>query len=413
MVSTTWSGTDLRPRPDIEIIVDGPDGPSPSPDRRGRGWTTTRPGRLLAIGAGAVVAAALGMAVVGVINHLTSAVTVDFTVDGLARSIETRADTVGELLAEEEITVIADDLVVPSPETELTEQAAVEVRHARPLTVTVGGVETVYTTTELTIGAALATIGAPLEGSAVSVALDDDLARAGASVDIVTAKAVALDVGGTARTLTSTSRTVADLLAAEQISVAGEDVVSPSAETMVRAGMSITVTRIRTKSEVRVEIIPHETVENADGDLAVGTSTVTTGGVDGERHVTYAVTWTNDEITSEEAVQTTVISEPVTRVVRVGTKPIPAADPGASAGGAAADLNWAALAQCESSGNPRAVNPAGYYGLYQFSLRTWASVGGTGNPVDASPAEQTERAQILYNKAGPGQWPSCGPRLFN
>jgi hypothetical protein len=28
-------------------------------------------------------------------------------------------------------------------------------------------------------------------------------------------------------------------------------------------------------------------------------------------------------------------------------------------------LNWRALARCESGGNPRAVNPAGYYGLYQ------------------------------------------------
>ena len=75
-------------------------------------------------------------------------------------------------------------------------------------------------------------------------------------------------------------------------------------------------------------------------------------------------------------------------------------------------LNWAALAQCESSGNPRAVNPAGYYGLYQFSLTTWRSVGGTGNPIDASPAEQLKRAKILYNKAGAGQW-GCGQHLFD
>jgi soluble lytic murein transglycosylase-like protein len=75
-------------------------------------------------------------------------------------------------------------------------------------------------------------------------------------------------------------------------------------------------------------------------------------------------------------------------------------------------LNWAALAQCESSGNPRAVNPNGHYGLYQFSLSTWRSVGGSGNPIDASPAEQTYRAKVLYKKAGAGQW-SCGHHLFD
>ena len=77
------------------------------------------------------------------------------------------------------------------------------------------------------------------------------------------------------------------------------------------------------------------------------------------------------------------------------------------------NLNWRALAQCEASGNPRAVNPAGYYGLYQFDLRTWRAVGGSGAPNHASGAEQTYRAQLLYKKRGTGPWPVCGGRLFS
>ena len=42
---------------------------------------------------------------------------------------------------------------------------------------------------------------------------------------------------------------------------------------------------------------------------------------------------------------------------------------------------------------------------------TWHSVGGSGDPIDASPAEQTKRAQILYNRTGPSSWPVCGRRL--
>ena len=75
-------------------------------------------------------------------------------------------------------------------------------------------------------------------------------------------------------------------------------------------------------------------------------------------------------------------------------------------------LNWTALATCESTNNPRAVGSGGHYGLYQFSLSTWASVGGSGNPIDASPAEQTARAQMLYNRAGASQW-GCGSHLFD
>jgi hypothetical protein len=76
-----------------------------------------------------------------------------------------------------------------------------------------------------------------------------------------------------------------------------------------------------------------------------------------------------------------------------------------------AALNWRALAHCESSGNPRAVNPAGYYGLYQFDLRTWRGVGGSGHPHHASVVEQTKRAQRLYDDRGASPWPHCGRLL--
>jgi LysM repeat protein len=72
---------------------------------------------------------------------------------------------------------------------------------------------------------------------------------------------------------------------------------------------------------------------------------------------------------------------------------------------------WRKVAQCESSGNPRAVNPAGYYGLFQFDLQTWRSVGGSGNPAKASAAEQLMRAKELYAQRGASPWPVCGRYL--
>ena len=70
---------------------------------------------------------------------------------------------------------------------------------------------------------------------------------------------------------------------------------------------------------------------------------------------------------------------------------------------------FAAIAQCESGGNPRAIGGGGTFrGLYQFDVGTWQSVGGTGDPAAASPAEQTRRAQILYARSGSSPWPVCG-----
>src|SRR5699024_10831264 len=75
-------------------------------------------------------------------------------------------------------------------------------------------------------------------------------------------------------------------------------------------------------------------------------------------------------------------------------------------------LNWGALAACESGGNPSIVSSNGkYHGLYQFDARTWQSVGGSGVASQASAAEQTQRAQQLYDSRGSQPWPVCGSRL--
>jgi hypothetical protein len=68
-----------------------------------------------------------------------------------------------------------------------------------------------------------------------------------------------------------------------------------------------------------------------------------------------------------------------------------------------------AIAQCESGGDPTAVSSNGmYHGKYQFSVATWAAMGGSGLPSRAPEAEQDMRAAMLYARSGPGQWPVCG-----
>ncbi len=77
--------------------------------------------------------------------------------------------------------------------------------------------------------------------------------------------------------------------------------------------------------------------------------------------------------------------------------------------GFAPRAGWEALRFCESTDNYRAVNPSGRYrGAYQFDLPTWESVGGTGDPAEASPSEQDARARELYARRGHSPWPVCG-----
>lgn len=63
---------------------------------------------------------------------------------------------------------------------------------------------------------------------------------------------------------------------------------------------------------------------------------------------------------------------------------------------------------CESGGNYSTATGNGFYGAYQFVIGTWYSVGGTGNPANASKLEQDYRAVLLLKRSGAGQWPVCG-----
>jgi hypothetical protein len=66
---------------------------------------------------------------------------------------------------------------------------------------------------------------------------------------------------------------------------------------------------------------------------------------------------------------------------------------------------------CESGGDPQAIEepggvggPLGHYGLFQFDIPTWESVGGHGNPIEAAPEEQWMRAIMLYQRRGFQPW---------
>lgn len=77
-----------------------------------------------------------------------------------------------------------------------------------------------------------------------------------------------------------------------------------------------------------------------------------------------------------------------------------------STGGGGCGLDY--IKSKESGGNYSAVSRSGKYrGAYQFDSRTWQSVGGSGDPAAASPAEQDSRAAALYAKRGSQPWSVC------
>jgi hypothetical protein len=74
------------------------------------------------------------------------------------------------------------------------------------------------------------------------------------------------------------------------------------------------------------------------------------------------------------------------------------------------DVNWDAVAQCESGGNWSINTGNGYYGGLQFSPGTWSSNGGTGSAANASREEQIRVAENVLQSQGIRAWPTCGQK---
>jgi uncharacterized protein YabE (DUF348 family) len=372
------------------------------------GFLTGRAGRVAA--QAAVLAAVIG----GTIAYSQAGKDVYLSVDGQSRKVSVDADTVRALLAAEDIKVTPKDLVAPGPGTTLADGDRIVVRYARPIAVTIDGRTQTYWTTELTVDRALDALGLRFVNARISASRSQPIGREGLDLSISTPKSVTIAADGATRTVTTTAPTVGDLLHDQGIAVGSADRLSVVSATPITDGLVVALTRITRTTVTVTEAVPFGTDSKKSATLATGQTKLVSAGKDGQRTATYSVLLANGKEVGRTLVSATVLKPAVNKVVQVGTKPVAATGTSGSGnvGGSVDSLNWTALAKCESGGNPRAVNAAGYYGLYQFSLSTWRSVGGTGNPIDATAAEQTLRAKMLYQKGGAGQW-GCGQKLFS
>jgi len=376
--------------------------------------------RRFALAAGIATAMVLGGGAAAVASaHKT----VQVDVDGQTTSISTFAGDVGDLLDAEGITLAQHDLVVPGVNDPLTEGTEIVVRTAEQIEVTIDGETVQVWTVGDTAAQALSAIQA--SGRDAQISASRTSGRLALQLPLVADGPVIFKVDGDRRVVQIEG--VADLATAllqAEITVDADDRVKV---TVKPNGIPVvTVTRIAVEKNSRTESIDFETVERGTDDLYEGEERVVATGSEGERTIVYIDRLVNGEVVSSRLVKSEVTTKPEDRVVEYGTAqrpvvvtpaPAPAPAPaeeddsGSGGGSSVGGDVWAALAQCESGGNPATNTGNGYYGLYQFSLATWQTVGGSGLPSDASAAEQTQRAQILQARAGWGQWPACAASL--
>ncbi|WP_194291482.1 resuscitation-promoting factor [Cumulibacter manganitolerans] len=365
------------------------------PDRARRGRRST-PARLVAAGAGAVVLSTT-------VGFVGLGKQVQVVVDGEQRTITTYASDVRGALVDAGVPATAHDVVVPSPSATLVDGATIDVTKGRRLTVTVDGHSSTHYVAARTTAEAVQQLG--LGDYSVVSSRSSRLPLHGGALELATYRPVTVSADGKQQVVYTAGRDVAAALDDAGITLGETDQVAPAADTPLTPGTRIQVTRVGEHTVTEQRAVPHQTIEQSDPGQYVGIDTVQAQGSDGVESVTVEVSTVNGVETARTEIAKQTVTPPVDAVVVKGAKPFPA-DVDA--------LNWQALGMCESTNNPKAVNKTNgkYFGEYQFSVETWAGVGGTGNPADAPAAEQLARAKMLFMQYGAGQW-ECGSHLYD
>jgi uncharacterized protein YabE (DUF348 family) len=368
------------------------------------------------------LSAAVGAAVLtgGIVAWSAADKAVTITVDGQAKHLHTTASTVGGAIADAGLKVDAHDVVAPASSTHLNDGTKIVLLRGRLMHLTVDGVARDAWVTAPTVGQALADLGYA-QAQTESVSRDSRLPLTPTSVAIRSAKTVTISHDGTSTEVISTDENVGELLMTAGVVVGGSDTVSPDASTAITDGLAVVVHRVTVALVLKHVPIAFTTTQQSDASLAKGHSIVVSAGATGTTRIVYAITYIDGVETSKAITAKSVIAQPKSRVVKIGTKVVAVVSTGSSGGSGAtaaprntSGLNWDAVAACESGGNWSINTGNGYYGGLQFSGSTWLSNGGGvyASRADlASKAEQIAIATKLYAARGSAPWPVCGARL--
>jgi uncharacterized protein YabE (DUF348 family) len=333
--------------------------------------------------------------------------TIRLDIDGHRTTVRTFAGDVAGVLRKAHLELGAHDTVAPDTSAPVRDGSNVIVRHGRLLNLMVDGQPRQVWVTALSVHEALDQLGMSERGAWLSASRSLAIPRQGLSLQLRLPQRVTVLVDGRRVTRRTTAPSVRALFHQLHVRLHTLDHVSVPLNRYPTNGLVVSIDRISQRTVTRSIAIPFNTRHVHTSSLYVGDSKVSRYGTPGVRLNTYRLTWKNKKLVRQRLVRSRVRSHPVTQVIAVGTKPRPQYTP------AADGLNWSALANCESGGNPRQVSGNGTYrGLYQFTMGAWQGVGGSGDPIDASSSEQTYRAQLLYRRSGDGAWPTCGHYLY-
>lgn len=351
---------------------------------------------------GVVLATVAAGGVTGVAMHKN--VTLD--VDGQKVALTTMSMDVDSLLKSQGYSPAAGDVVQPAPDSSFGDGQTITFHRLKKVTLDVEGQKRTVETTAVNVGQILAQQGLSHGDDATNFNVNGPIPTNGAVVDVTLPKKLIIIDGGRPSIQSVAADTVGEALADLGNPLAESDKVTPAADTKLKNGLTINVTRIRTSEQTVPEDVKAPDVTTDDPTLVKNRRVVLKPGKPGKANVTYEITTVNGKVVKKTKLNQQVTVQPVAATVRVGTKPGAPFVPFGSV--------WDALALCEATGNWAINTGNGFYGGVQFDQNTWDRWGGQEYAPRADLATREEQIAIASKTQaaqGWGAWPSCSSKL--
>ncbi|WP_142339218.1 G5 and 3D domain-containing protein [Bacillus sp. AFS055030] len=248
---------------------------------------------------------------------------VTLEVDGKEQVIQTHANTVAELLKEQNINITNADELYPSAKTKISDDMDITVHLAKPVKLTIDGQEKVIMTTAQTVKELLKEQNININPDDVIMpALSTPLEENG-KVSYEKSFPMVLNDGGVSKKVFTTSTTVADFLEKQNITLNEFDRVEPGAGEMIKQNDTVRVIRVEKVNDVVEEPVDFKVKEQKDSSMLKNESSVISEGVKGLVKRNFELIKENGKVVSKTLVDETLLKEPVDRVVAVGTKSVP------------------------------------------------------------------------------------------
>lgn len=295
------------------------------------------------------------------------------TDNGGRQTLNTKAETVGDLIKKLPLNLIAEDVVEPSLDTPIVQDNfRVNVYRARPVTVVAAdGSRQVVITAQKSPRVVATDAGVTVYAEDVVNFAPGSVKEniIGEKVVIDPATPVQFNLYGTPLVVRTHTATVAALLREKDVKLEKDDTVRPALETPITADMEVAVIRNGTQVVTLQEDIPPPLQTINDNTLTLGATAVRQPGAPGKKAVTYQVVTENAVVTSRTVLQEVIVQQPVPRVVARGTIVFVGGNKAslmAAAGISGSDYGYVDyIISHESNWNPTARNAGGCLGLGQ------------------------------------------------